>query len=94
MEIMIATIPGAHTTPVLLVGTKTGYGTTPVWCRGGSRYVEGYWGPGTPCLNFSDLEMHQDSTIAKFRFSKNEKPIVLDPRKFNIIEAPSICLQK
>ena len=21
--------------------TKTGYGTTPVWCRGGSRYVEG-----------------------------------------------------
>ena len=24
--------------------TKTGYATTPVWCRGGSRYVEGCWG--------------------------------------------------
>ena len=24
--------------------TKTGYGTTPVWCRGASRNVEGCWG--------------------------------------------------
>ena len=27
-----------HRTP------KTGYGTTPVWCRGGRRNVEGCWG--------------------------------------------------
>ena len=24
--------------------THSGYGTTPVWCRGGTRYVEGCWG--------------------------------------------------
>ena len=29
---------------VKLETTHSGYGTTPVWCRGGSRYVEGYWG--------------------------------------------------
>ena len=35
----------------LTIKFQTGYGTTPVGCRGGSRYVEGCWGvPRGPYL--------------------------------------------
>ena len=33
--------------------TQTGYGTTSVWCRAGSRNVEGCW--GFPCLKIEQL---------------------------------------
>ena len=34
--------------------THSGYETTPVWCRGGSRCVEGRW--GFPCLKIKISE--------------------------------------
>ena len=41
--------------------TQTGYGTTSVWCKGGSRNVEGYWG-------FPSLKIKRGLRFLDFRF--------------------------
>ena len=46
--------------------THSGYGTTPVWCRGGNRYVEGCW--GVPYLKITMICLHLLFSFFSFYF--------------------------
>ena len=75
--------------------TQTGYGTTSVWCRGGSRYFEGWWGfPHLIFLDIDDLWRFSHRKILFFFGKPCEKTIVLDPRKIKIIQQQIFSFQR
>ena len=80
--------------PLLVIfcghSTHSGYGTVPVGCRVGSRYVERCWWPFS--IKFLDIKIYQDSTIVNSRFltKKWESSIDLDTPKFKNYSSKSL----